>query len=547
MWELAIQLDADRREPLFLQLARTIVEATRRGRLRPGDPLPSTRALAAQLGLHRKTVTAAYRELASQGWISIVRARGARVSRDLPDVPRARTTGEPAARAGFKLPVPAIAPILPIPRRPGQLLLLGGVPDLASVPRRELGRIFRTTITGATGARLLDYGDPRGEPELRAALAEYLVRTRGLRASADTLGILRGSQQALYVAARALLRPGDRVAVEALGYRPAWNALTAAGLALEPVGVDRAGLDVVALAAIHARRPLRAVHLTPHHQYPTTVTLTAARRVALLELARRHGLVVLEDDYDHEFRYDGEPVLPLAATDHHGVVCYLGTLSKIVAPGLRLGYLAATPDVIARVAAYRGAIDQQGDHVVERAIAELIADGTLERHVRRARRAYRSRRDALCEALHRAVPELAFEPPHGGMALWAHAPGNRRRRLGRPRPRRRRRVPARQPVHVRRQAPRLRPPGVRRVQRAGARRGRAPDGRDAAAPPAVIAVRGQTPCGRAAAVHGARNSRSASLRAFSAYDAQRPVRSASVQSSATSGWIPSISFVPSRR
>jgi GntR family transcriptional regulator/MocR family aminotransferase len=423
MWELAIQLDPDRREPRFLQLARTIVEATRRGRLRPGDPLPSTRALAAQLGLHRKTVTAAYRELASQGWISIVRARGARISRDLPEVPRARDAGEPAVRAGFELPGPAVAHSPPIPRRPGQLLLLGGVPDLASAPRRELGRVYRSTIAGATGARLLDYGDPRGDRQLRDALAEYLVRTRGLHTTPETLAIVRGSQQAIYLAARALLRPGDRVAVEALGYRPAWNALTAAGLALEPVAVDRAGLDVVALAAIHARRPLRAVYLTPHHQYPTTVTLTAARRVALLELARTRGLLVLEDDYDHEFRYDGEPVLPLAAADRHGVVCYLGTLSKIIAPGLRLGYASATPDVIARIAAYRGAIDQQGDHVLERAIAELIADGTLERHVRRARRVYRGRRDALCEALHRAIPELAFEPPHGGIALWAQAPG----------------------------------------------------------------------------------------------------------------------------
>jgi GntR family transcriptional regulator/MocR family aminotransferase len=141
------------------------------------------------------------------------------------------------------------------------------------------------------------------------------------------------------------------------------NALTAAGLALEPVAVGRAGLDVVALAAIHARRPIRAIYLTPHHQYPTTVALTAARRVALLKLARDHRLIVLEDDHDHEFRYDGEPVLPLAATDRHGVVCYLGTLSKIAALGLRLGYLSATSEVVARIAAYRAAIDQQGDHV----------------------------------------------------------------------------------------------------------------------------------------------------------------------------------------
>src|SRR5215475_7804130 len=138
MWELAIQLDPDRRDPLFLQIAHAVVEATRRGRLRPGDPLPSTRALAAQLRLHRKTVTAAYRELASQGWISIVRARGARISRDLPELPRARGAGELAARAGFELPAPVITHSPPIGRRRGQLLLLGGVPDLASAPRLEL-------------------------------------------------------------------------------------------------------------------------------------------------------------------------------------------------------------------------------------------------------------------------------------------------------------------------------------------------------------------------------------------------------------------------
>jgi GntR family transcriptional regulator/MocR family aminotransferase len=321
------------------------------------------------------------------------------------------------------LPSVAVVPALPVPRRPGQLLLLGGVPDLASVPRLELGRAYRAAITARTAIRLLDYGDPRGDHLLRSSLAEYLARTRGLHTTADTLALTRGSQQAIYIAARALLKPGDRVAVEALGYRPAWNALTVAGMTLEPVPVDRAGLDVAALDAIRARRPIRAIYVTPHHQYPTTVTLTAARRVALLELARTHRIPILEDDYDHEFRYDGQPVLPLAATDRHGVVCYLGTLSKIVAPGLRLGYISATPDVVARIAGYRALVDQQGDHVLERAIAELLADGTLERHVRRARRAYRDRRDALCEALRRKIPSLAITPPHGGMALWAHAPG----------------------------------------------------------------------------------------------------------------------------
>ena len=271
--------------------------------------------------------------------------------------------------------------------------------------------------------RLIDYADPRGDAELRAGLAEYLASTRGLHATADNIAVLRGSQQGLYLAARTLLQPGDRVAVEAPGYQPAWAALRAAGLVLEPVAVDAAGIDTGALEELCARRVIRAVYVTPHHQHPTTVTLTAGRRVALLALAYQQRLLVLEDDYDHEFRYEGQPVLPLAAADRHGLVCYLGTLSKVFAPGLRLGYIAATPDVIGRIAAYRAVVDQQGDHVLERAVAELLASGTLERHVRRARRVYRARRDALCEALRREIPSLVVHPPPGGVALWVRAPG----------------------------------------------------------------------------------------------------------------------------
>ncbi len=421
MRRLALQLPDDGR-PVFLQIAYTIAAEIQRGRLRAGAALPSTRGLAAQLGTHRKTATAAYRELAAQGWIEIAARRGARVSGELPALAVTRAPSAPAVRAGFDLP-PALPHHPRAPRTPKLLLLLGGVPELRFVPQLELGRAYRGVLRGAGARRLLDYGDPQGEPELRAAIAELLERTRGMHATAASICVVRGSQQALYLAARTLLAPGDRVAVEALGYPPAWAALRLAGASLEPFPVDRDGLDVGALEAACARAAIKAIYLTPHHQYPTTVTLTAARRVRLLELARRHRIAILEDDYDHEFQYDGRPVLPLAASDLHGVVVYLGTLSKTLAPGVRLGYVAATPDVCERITAYRAVVDQQGDHVLERALANLIAGGDLERHVRRARHAYRARRDALYEALAREVPGLVVAPPHGGMAMWAHAPG----------------------------------------------------------------------------------------------------------------------------
>jgi GntR family transcriptional regulator/MocR family aminotransferase len=271
---------------------------------------------------------------------------------------------------------------------------------------------------------VLDYGDPRGSARLRAALAEMLARARGLAVDESSLLVTRGSQMALWLAAHALVAPGDVVAVEALGYRPAWDALRAAGARLEPLPVDRGGLRVDALAALCTRRSLRALYLTPHHQYPTTVTLTAPRRIELLRLARRHRFAVLEDDYDHEFHYQGRPVLPLASADPGGSVVYVGTLSKVLAPALRLGYLVAPPPLIERLAAERVLVDRQGDRVLEEAVAELLEEGEVQRHVRRVRRIYRARRDILAtELTARLGDRVRFALPSGGMALWCEAPG----------------------------------------------------------------------------------------------------------------------------
>jgi GntR family transcriptional regulator/MocR family aminotransferase len=177
---------------------------------------------------------------------------------------------------------------------------------------------------------------------------------------------------------------------------------------------------VDALEKLCAVQRVRAVYLTPHHQYPTTVGLGAARRLQLLALARAHGLAVIEDDYDNEFHYEGRPTLPLASADDSGVVIYIGTLSKILAPGLRLGFVAAPRPFIERLATLRMTVDRQGDQAVECAVAEMIEDGEVQRHARRMRRIYQGRRDTLAEALTaRLGGILSFALPAGGMALWA--------------------------------------------------------------------------------------------------------------------------------
>jgi GntR family transcriptional regulator / MocR family aminotransferase len=426
-WDLQLDLSDARAGPVFLRLARGVADAIRSGRLRPGAPLPGSRSLARAVGVHRNTVLAAYAELSAEGWIASAPARGTFVSSELPDLPP-RSRGVPAqnappvpARAGFDLPPLEVA--APAVARPHVTFeLLGGLPDPRLAPAAELARAWRRALRRPEH---LSYGDPRGHPRLRAALAEMLAATRGLAHGADGVLVTRGAQMAISLAARALLEPGDLVAVEALGYRPAWDALRLAGARLVPVPVDAHGLDVDGLAALHARQPVRAVYLTPHHQYPTTVALSPARRLALLDLAARERICVLEDDYDNEFHYEGRPLLPLASADRAGVVVYVGTLSKIVAPSLRIGFAAAPAPVLERMLAHRFLLDRQGDLVLEAALAELLEEGEIQRHVWRTRRAHAARRDALVEALGAWLGgALSFRTPPGGIALWCRtAPG----------------------------------------------------------------------------------------------------------------------------
>ncbi|MBK7830601.1 PLP-dependent aminotransferase family protein [Nannocystis sp.] len=426
-WEQRFTIEPAGDRPRFVQIAQALVAEVRRGRLRPGDPLPSSRALAQSLGVHRNTILAAYAELRAEGWIVSEPARGTFVSQALPDpsprrfAPSATLREQVPARAAFDLP-PAIEPFRFDTRTPpGTIALPGGVPDVGLVPAALLARAYRRALQRDAKA-LLGYRDPAGHPALRAALATMLSATRGLAADADSLLPTRGSQMALFLVAQLLVRPGDVVAVEDPGYRPAWEALRRAGARLVPIKVDADGLVVDELAALVARERVRAVYLTPHHQYPSTVTLAPGRRLELLRLARGARMAVIEDDYDHEFHYEGRPVLPLASTDAAGSVIYVGTLSKVLAPGLRLGYVVAPPPLLARLVVLRSTIDLQGDAILEAAVAELIADGEVQRQVRRARRAYHARRDALAAALHEQLGDaVSFTTPGGGMALWLRA------------------------------------------------------------------------------------------------------------------------------
>ncbi len=399
--------------PAFLSLGLELVRDIRKGKLASGDRLPSSRVLATQLKLHRNTVLAAYAELEAQGWIETAQGRGTFVSADLPEVLAPGARERPAH--GYRIrPAPELLRNAPEAK---VLSMAGGLPDTRLVSTTDLSRTIRRVLS--RGKTLLDYGSPYGVNRLRRAIAQMLRDKRGMVVDEESVLITRGSQMGIYLLGQALLQHDDVVAVESIGYRPAFQALRMSGARLAPVPVDNKGMQIEKLEELHKRRRLRAVYLTPHHQFPTLVTLSASRRLQLLEFAKRHRIAVLEDDYDHEFHYEGRPIAPISSEDSSGNLIYIGTLSKVLAPGLRIGYVVAPKELIDALAAIRSHIDSHGDAIFETALAEWIEEGDLERHARRVRRVYLQRRHALDDALRSELGDrLQYTLPNGGMALW---------------------------------------------------------------------------------------------------------------------------------
>ncbi len=377
--------------------------------MKPGDPLPGTRALARGLSLNRNTVDAAYHELIMQGWLEARPSSGTFVATDLPE---AATTAPRRPAKDKPTTLSATPPILH---------MTDGAPDARLMPHAELARAFRHALSSSATLADMAHGDAYGAPRLRSVLSEYLAHERGLAVPATHVMVTRGSQMGLFLSAAALFVSGDVIAVEEPGYPMAWAAFRAAGASVVGVPVDKGGIDVDQLERIAAETPrLTAVYVTPHHQYPTTVTLGAGRRLRLLEIARRYGLTVIEDDYDNEYRFDGRPILPMAArASADQPIVYLGSLSKLMAPALRLGYVVASPAMLGRMATVREAIDRQGDLPLEQAFACLIAQGDVRRHARKARRIYQARRDLLVALLEEHLSEkVDFDIPAGGLAIW---------------------------------------------------------------------------------------------------------------------------------
>ena len=419
-----ILLERGTATPVYLQIARQMINAIQRGVLNKGVKLPGTRSLAEILDVHRKTVVAAYNELDAQGWIEMLPNKGTFV-----------TDKSPVLKAG-SLPFNA-ENLVSYPKKTGfsfeQSMLLDrpvsvsgtgleftdGLPDVRLAPMDKLAKAYSSVLKRSNNRKYLNYAHVEGNTYFRDKLAIYLNNTRGLHITKENIITTRGIQMGIYLASMLLIRKGDLVIVGNLSYYTANMIFQQAGANIISVPVDDQGISVDAVRKLCLTKSIRMLYITPHHHYPTTVTLSAGRRVELLNLSVQYGFIILEDDHDYDFHYNSSPVLPLASADSAGMVVYVGSFCKALAPGLRCGYIVAPQNLISELGKFRRIIDRQSDLMMEQALAELLDEGEIQPHIKKAQKVYHHRRDLLSTLLTEHLSEyLAFTSPPGGLAIW---------------------------------------------------------------------------------------------------------------------------------
>ncbi len=411
--------------PIYRQLAEYLRELIVTGRLPAGEKLPATRELAASIGIGRNTANLAYQTLIDEGVLLAHVGQGTFVS----GVAHGPVASVHPARRAFvwdglfsrSARVPNLTGLRPQTETNVEFDFRGGRVDPEALPVRELQRAYRHVL-GEDFPRLAGDLDPLGFAPLRDQIARSLL-TRGIRCDARDVIVTSGAQQALDLVARALIDPGDAVAIEQPGYFGAAMSARNSGAELIGIDVDSDGLRTDQLARALRSQRIKFVYTTPAAQMPTGVVMSAARRQALLELADQTQTPIVEDDYDSEFRYDNPPLPALKTEDDAGQVIYVGTFSKAIFPGLRLGYAVVARRLLAKLAVARFAASFGPDALAQAAVAHMLESGVFERHVRRLRSRYAERRSALIAALDASMPDgTTWTDSRGGLSVWVTLP-----------------------------------------------------------------------------------------------------------------------------
>ncbi|MDQ2784597.1 MAG: PLP-dependent aminotransferase family protein [Chloroflexota bacterium] len=427
---MEINLDRDRTTPLYRQIVAQVIARIEDGSLPVGTLLPPERKLAARLNVNRTTVVTAYRDLVATGMVEARVGRGTWVSDTMADganPPQPLAWQTLFSATTERMRDPALRDMLAAMRQPGTIAFGTGAPAPEFFPVDR----FRQAMDEALdhyGPDLFVYGPVQGSLPLREALVAWMARG-GIRTAAEQIVVLHGSQQGLDLIARVLLEPGDAVVVESPTYLGALSVFRGAGVRLLPVALDGDGMRMDLLEQILARHRPKFIYTLPTFQNPTGVTMSLARRHALLAVAARYGVPIVEDDPYGELAYGDDPPPRLAALDRRGLVIYLSTMSKVFLPGLRLGWLAAPQTVAEAVTLARQSMDVHPNSAMQHILQTFLVRGWLAEHVADLRPIYQARRDAMFAALERmAPPGMTWSEPTGGYFIWCRLPGGMRAR-----------------------------------------------------------------------------------------------------------------------
>lgn len=423
-YEHIIIIDKESKIPVYRQIAISIINAVRNGTLKAGTHLPGSRELAKTLGVHRKTVIAGYEELDAQDWIMIIPRQYVAVSEHIPllkpqkwSEPNILTSYENDLNVPFRIIEENT--VNENTASNSNIIIDDGHPDVRLSPIDDLLKTYRSLTSRKYTIKNANIGTTQGTLKLREELVNYLSVTRGLNISSDNILITHGAQMSIYLSAQLLLNEHSNIIVAKPNYPLANKTFEESGAKLIEVNIDDNGIDTDEIEQICKSKKVNAVYVVPHHHYPTTVTLSVVRRMKLLELSKQFSFAIIEDDYDYDYHYTSSPYLPLASGNHNGNVIYIGSFSKMLDPALRIGFMVAPKNFIVQCTAFRKIIDVGGDGYMQNALATLIKEGELKRHLRKAKKCYHGRRDFLDTLLREKLGEyVSYTLPTGGMAVW---------------------------------------------------------------------------------------------------------------------------------
>ena len=408
---------------LYMQIANQLINAIQRGYLPFGTKLPGTRALSQILEVHRNTIVAVYEELFAQGWVESLPNRGTFVIGKDQDKPLKIKNFEKnhlenyPKKAGFSFKTSNILDN-PFEHSTCEYIFNDGIPDIRLTQIDQHSRIYSSILKRKTH-KIGQYNQD-GSEFFKKNLSQYLNLSRGLPISKNNLLITRSTEMSIYIVSEILLSQGDTVLVGELSYFSVNMIFQKAGVKIKPIPIDDDGISVDEVRKICQKQKIRMLYLTPHHHYPTTVTLSAKRRLELLNLANEFGFIILEDDYDYDFHYDKSPILPLASADTNGMVVYIGSFGKSLAPGFRTGFIVAPENLMSEMRKYLGIIDRQGDVLMEHVLGEMIAEGEINRYLKKSLKIYKERRDYFSLLMTEYFGDfIDFQKPSGGLAIWA--------------------------------------------------------------------------------------------------------------------------------